>query len=264
MTRWFEGIGKSFFALLSYIGGVMSLFAFSFQEVFAGKKKAGSRLINQIIIKQIFFTGYQALGTIGIVALALGFIIIVQMVSIASMIGASDIIGKVLITVIVRELGPVLTAIILIGRSGTAIAAEIGNMMASDEFDSLESIGIDPLRYIVYPRIVAMIVSLMGLVIFFDVIGLLGGYLAAYLFGLSMPFEDYINNIFSAMSPTDLLVVALKTFTMGGAIAVMSVMEGFKVGRTARLVPVAASRAVVNSLIAVFLMDGVITVFSYI
>ncbi len=250
--------------LLGYIGGVMSLFAFSFQEILAGKKKAGSRLIDQIIIKQIFFTGYNALSAIGIIALALGFIIIIQMVNIASMIGTSDMIGKVLITVIVRELGPVLTAIILIGRSGTAIATEIGNMMASDEFDALESIGIDPLRYIVYPRIVGMIVSLMCLVIFFDIIGLLGGYLAAYMFGMNMPFVDYINNIFSAMSPVDLLVVLLKTFTMGGAIAVMSVMEGFKVGRAARMVPVAASRAVVSSLIAVFIMDGLITVFSYI
>ena len=265
MMRYFARVGYSFFNFLSYIGGVMSLFTFSFKEIFSGQKKAGSKLINQIITKQIFFTGYQALSTIGIVALALGFIIIVQMFSISLKYGITiEGIGNILVIVIVRELGPLLTAIILIGRSGTAVATEIGNMMASDEFDALESIGIDPLRYIVYPRVIGMIVALTGLVIYFDVIGLLGGYLAAFLFGMAMPFSDYIKYIFKAMSVVDLLVVLLKTFTMGGAVAVMCVMEGFKVGRMARMVPVAASRSVVNSLLAVFIMDGLITMFSYI
>jgi phospholipid/cholesterol/gamma-HCH transport system permease protein len=263
MTAFLHSVGRSVTGLLSYIGGVTSLFAYSAAEMFA-RPKPGDRLIRQITTKQVYFTGVGALNTIGVIALTLGVLIIVEMFSIAPKIGQEGMIGKVLVAVIVRELGPLLTAIIIIGRSGTAIATEIANMMVSDEFDALESIGIDPLRFIVYPRIVGMILSLTGLVIFFDVIGLLGGFVAAHLVGVTLAFSEYFNNLFSAMSVIDLVVVVFKCAAMGGAIAVISVMQGFKVGRNQMMVPVAATKAVVNSLIAVFIVDGIITLFSYI
>ena len=249
--------------LVSYIGGVTSLFTYSMAEMFA-KPKPGDRLIRQVTTRQVYYTGVQAMTTIGLIALTLGMLIIVEMFSIAPKIGQEGMIGKVLVLVIVRELGPLLTAIIIIGRSGTAIATEIANMMVSDEFDALESIGVDPLRYIVYPRIIGMILSLTGLVIFFDVIGLLGGFLAARLIGVTLAFSEYFNNLFSAMSVIDLVVVVFKSAVMAAAIAVISVMQGFKVGRNQMMVPVAATKSVVNSLIAIFVLDGIITVFSYI
>jgi phospholipid/cholesterol/gamma-HCH transport system permease protein len=263
MMGFFQSTGKAVTELLSYIGGVTSLFAYSTAEMFA-RPKPGDRLIRQITTKQIYFTGVQAISTIGVIALTLGMLIIVEMFSIAPKIGQEGMIGKVLVIVIVRELGPLLTAIIVIGRSGTAVATEIANMMVSDEFDALESIGVDPLRYIVYPRIIGMILSLTGLVIFFDAIGLLGGFIAARLIGVTLAFSEYFNNLFSSMSIIDLVVVVFKCVTMGGAIAVISVMQGFKVGRNQMMVPVAATKSVVNSLIAVFIVDGIITLFSYI
>lgn len=258
-----ESIGRSVINFFSYIGGVTSLFAFSIKEIF-NRQKEGRRLINQIITKQIYFTGYLALNSIGIIALSLGLITIIQIFVIAPKIGAEGMIGKILVATIIREIGPLLTAIILIGRSGTAIATEIGNMMVSDEFDALESIGIDPLRFIVYPRLIGMIISLTVLILYFDVMALLGGFLAARLIGVSIPFSTYFNTLFSAMSFTDIVVVLFKSFTMGAAIAVIAVMHGFKVGRSSTMVPVAGTRSVVNSLLAVFLVDGIITVFSYI
>jgi phospholipid/cholesterol/gamma-HCH transport system permease protein len=260
-------LGKDFTQSMSYIGGITSLFAFSFLELF-NRKKEGRRLIRQIITKQIFFTGYQALGPISVIALVVGFIIIVLQgftaTTAASGFLTVDKMGSLLVTIIVREIGPLLTAIILLGRSGTAVATEIGNMMASDEFDALESLGVDPLRYIVYPRLVGIIVSLFCLVIYFDIVGLMGGYLAATLTGMTIPFSEFFNSLFANFGITDLMVVLFKCFTMGGAMAVISVMEGFKVGRQARMVPVAATRTVVNSLIALFLVDGIITAVSYI
>jgi len=262
MTGIIQSVGRGVMDLLSYIGGVASLFVYSAAEAFA-KPKPGDRLIRQITTKQVYFTGVQAIAPIGVIALTLGMLIIVEMFSIAPKIGQESMIGKVLVLVIVRELGPLLTAIIIIGRSGTAIATEIANMMVSDEFDALESIGVDPLRFIVYPRIVGMILSLTGLVIFFDVIGLLGGFLAARLIGVTLAFSEYMNYLFKGMGLIDLVVVLFKCVTMAGAIAVISVMQGFKVGRNQMMVPVAATKSVVNSLIAIFIVDGIITTFSY-
>jgi phospholipid/cholesterol/gamma-HCH transport system permease protein len=263
--KFINKLGLDFTRRMSYLGGITSLFAFSILEAF-NRKKEGRRLIRQIITKQVFFTGWQALGTISVIALVVGLIIIVLLGFSTKATGLLSVekMGDLLVTIIVREIGPLLTAIILLGRSGTAVATEIGNMMASDEFDALESLGVDPLRYIVYPRLIGIILSLSCLVIYFDIVGLMGGYLAATLTGMTVPFSSYFNSLFASLSVTDLMVVLFKCFTMGGAMAVISVMEGFKVGRQARMVPVAATRTVVNSLIALFLVDGIITAFSYI
>lgn len=263
MTSILSSLGKTIVSGMSYIGGVTSLFVFSMATIF-GKREPGDKLVWQILIKQIYFTGVQAFRTITPIALVIGMLTIVQMFVVAPQIGAEDIIGKVLIAIIVRELGPLLTAIIVIGRSGTAVATEIGNMMVSDEFDALESIGIDPLRFIVFPRVAGMMIALTSLVIYFNVVGLMGGYFVVRFVGVYLPFERYFSSLFSAMSVMDLIVVFFKTLFMGAAIAVISIMQGFRVGRNYLMVPVAATHSVVNSLIAVFLVDGIITLFSYI
>jgi phospholipid/cholesterol/gamma-HCH transport system permease protein len=263
VNGWLQRIGARVVGATGYIGGVTSLFTFSMLEAF-GHRRPGDRLIRQVLVKQIYFTGVQGFKTITPIALVIGMLTIVQMFVIAPRIGAEDLIGKVLIAIIVRELGPLLTAIIIIGRSGTAIATEIANMMVSDEFDALESIGIDPIRFIVYPRVAGMMISLTCLVIYFNVVGLLGGFLVARVIGISLPFETFFNTLFSAMSIMDLVVIVFKSLFMGAAIAVIAVMQGFKVGRNAMMVPVAATNSVVNSLLAVFLVDGLITLFSYI
>lgn len=256
-------VGEKFLALISYIGGVTSLFAYSFSELFS-RDVQGRQLIRQIIVKQIYYTANQAAGSISIIALVLGGVTVFFTSQLAGFVG-EGIIGTMLVTVLVRELGPLLIAIILIGRSGTAIATEIANMMVSDEFDALEAMGVDPLRFIVYPRLMAMIISLTALVILFTLVGLVGGYLAASMIpGSDLEFTVFINSVFSTMTVIDLAVVLFKAFTMGAAIAVISVMQGFKVGRSPTMVPVAATRSVVNSLSAIILMDGIITVFSYI
>lgn len=263
MNRLLARVGRDLIAFTSYLGGVTSLFTFSLLEGFR-KPRPGDRLVRQVLVKQVYFTGVQGFRTITPIALVIGMLTIVQMFVVAPRLGAEDLVGKVLIAIIVRELGPLLTAIILIGRSGTAIATEIANMMVSDEFDALESIGVDPLHYIVYPRLAGMMVSLTALILYFNAVGLLGGYLVARLLGIPLPFGTFFNTLFASMSGIDILVVLLKGLLMGAAIASIAVMHGFKVGRSSTMVPVAATKAVVNSLVAVFLVDGLVSLVSYI
>lgn len=257
-----EKIGKKFVQKLDYFGGISGLFFYSIWGMLTGDRR-GNKIVKQIVKKQILFTGYDALPIISIISLLLGVVIIIQAVTQLMQIGAENMIGKILIITMLREFGPILTAIIIIGRSGTAIATEIGNMMVAHEVEALESMGIDTLKYIMFPRLVGAVVSTISLTIYFATVGIIGGFLIAS-FQLTIPFSRFFTILFSNMTITDLIVAILKSATFGAIIACISVYHGFKIRLSSTEVPQATTKAVVNALIFVFLFNGIITVLFYI
>ncbi len=257
-----EKIGKSFLKKLDYFGGISGLFFYSLWEMLTGDRR-GNRIVTQIVKKQLLFTGYNALPIISIISLLLGVVIIIQSVTQLMQIGAEDMIGKILIITMLREFGPILTAIIIIGRSGTAIATEIGNMMVAHEIEALESMGIDTLKFIVFPRLIGAIVSTVCLTIYFATVGIIGGFLIAS-FQLTIPFSRFFTILFSNMQITDLIVAILKSAVFGAVISIVSVYHGFKIKLSSTEVPQATTKAVVNALIFVFVSNGIITVLFYI
>lgn len=254
--------GRKFLNKLDYFGGISSLFVFSIWETIRGDKR-GNKLVKDIIKKQIFFTGYNALTIISVISLSLGVVIIIQAVTVLSKLGAVDMIGQILNIVILRELGPILTAIIIIGRSGTAIATEIGNMKVSHEIEAIESMGIDPLKFIVFPRIIGGMIAMTCLTIYFSAIGIFGGMLIACVI-LKIPFVRFTQIIFSNMVISDLLISFLKSVVFGGIIATIAVYHGFKIQMSSTEVPQAVTKSVVNSLIYIFIFNGIVTVLFYI
>ncbi len=254
-------IGHKFLALLDYFGGVSSLMVYSIIETLFGDKR-GNRVVKDVLKKQILFTGYDALPIIGIIALSLGAVVIIQTVTALTKIGAEDLIGKILIIVIMREFGPILTAIIVIGRSGTAIATEIGNMMVNNEIEAIEVMGLDPLKFIVFPRIVGGMISVMALTVYFSLIGILGGFLVAS-FVLTIPFSKFFSIIFSNMNFLDVLILLIKSTVFGAIISTISVYHGFKIELSYTEVPQAVTRAVVSSLVFTFIFNGIVTALFY-
>ncbi len=260
----FEKIGRNFLNYLDYLGGISALFTFSFVEIILSRfrgDKAGRKLIRDIIKKQILFTGYDALSIISVIALSLGFVIIIQTVTLMNF-GVERMIGSILNAVILRELGPILTAIIIIGRSGTAIATEIGNMKVNHEIEALESMGIDTMRFVVFPRIVGGMISVTALTVYFSFVGIVGGFLVAS-FSLTIPFTKFFSIIFSTMEINDILIALIKSVVFGGIISTLSVYYGFKVNMSSTEVPQAVTKAVVSSLIFTFVFDGIVTAMFY-
>lgn len=253
--------GRNFLDKLNYFTGTSSLFIYSLISIFR-RDKYCKKIIRDIIKKQIFFTGYNALAIISIISLSLGVVIIIQSITVLTQFGAEDMIGKILNIVILRELGPILTAIIIIGRSGTAIATEIGNMMVSHEIEAIESMGIDPLKYIVFPRIIGGMVSMTCLTIYFSLMGIIGGVLVASLI-LNISFNKFFQIIFSNMEITDLLISFLKSVVFGAIIATVAVYHGFKIRLSSTEVPRAVTKSVVNSLIFTFVFNGMVTLLFY-
>ncbi|HVR20603.1 MAG TPA: ABC transporter permease, partial [Polyangiaceae bacterium] len=125
---------------------------------------AARRVVRRVLLTQILYTGFQAVGLVSAIGALLGATIVIQTELVVPS-ADSSLIGKILVAVVLRELAPLLTAIVVAGRSGTAIATELGNMKANSEIFALSSLGIDPLRFVVWPRMAGAIVGVMVLTV---------------------------------------------------------------------------------------------------
>jgi phospholipid/cholesterol/gamma-HCH transport system permease protein len=217
----------------------------------------------RVLVLQILFTGVEALSIVSLVALSIGAVIIVQGGTILPRFGQSSLMYSILIIVITRELGPLLTAFIVIARSGTAIATELGNMVVSHEIEAYLSVGINPISYLVVPRALGVTISLMALTIYFNVFGLIGSFLVSQLVN-PVPFGEYFRALLAAMQPADILSTLLKSFVFGIIASVVATYQGFKVSLSVTEIPRAAIKAVGQGFVLCFLADALITLIYYV
>ena len=167
--------------------------------------------------------------------------------------------------VIVRELGPLLVNFVVIGRSGTAIATELGNMKVSGEVRILDAQGLDPFTYLVLPRVLGVAVSVFCLTIIFIVVSFISGYLSGGLLGVN-PGRPlfFFRSVFKAVSPSDVFNLLAKTIIPGILTGIICCMEGLSVSTSITEVPQATTRAVVRSVTALFIVSALVSVFTYI
>ncbi len=226
--------------------------------LFFRKRQAGYK----VLIMQILFTGVEALGISAMIAAGIGAAINIIGSSILPTFGQSALVYTILIAVITRELGPLLTAFIIIARSGTAIATELGSMVVSHEIEAYISFGINPVSYLVVPRVVGMMLSMLILNIYFNVFGLLGSFVVIQ-FVKPIAFQEYFRPLFMALSWGDLSIGLLKSLVFGLIISIVSSYQGFSVQRASTEVPVAGIRAVGQSFTFCVLADILLTVIHY-
>lgn len=208
----------------------------------------------RVIINQIRFTAVQALPFLSIMALVIGLAVIAQASAQAARFGFSDVLGTILVTVVIRELGPLLTAIVVLGRSGTAIAAELATNGVLRETEALESMGVDPLQYLVIPRVVGGAISVAVLAVFFDLVALGGG--AGFAWWLADVSPDALAlSVRDALTPMDLAFTVVKGAVFGLGIATLCSYEGLVGGRRPTDIPQCVTRGVVASLLFVFLVS---------
>lgn len=222
----------------------------------------GLGTILRVVSAQIYFTGFQALPLVTVMALVVGTLIILQSSTQLSLLGGSEMIGNLMIIVVVRELAPLLVAIVVVARSGTAVASEIGNMRVNREIEALETMGIHPLSFIVFPRIVGGIVSVLCLAFYFNVIALLGGFLVSSLIK-QMNFQFYLESLAQALNIYDVYVFFIKNSFSGAIIFTICSHQGLKVQQSSHEVPQATTKAVVNSIGYVMVFNFCVTFIVY-
>jgi len=211
---------------------------------------------------QVRFTGLDAGWLVAGTALLLGAVTLIQAFSQLSGLGAENYIGTLMVVIILRELGPLLTAVLVIGRSATAIAAELGTMQLNGEVDALAAHGVDPYQYLLLPRWLGVLVAVFALVVFFDAAALGGGFLVARLkYGVTWGF--FMGSVRQALSNLDFAAALLKVFFFAGAITFHACHFGLRVRRSQTEIPQAVTLTVVSALVAVFVLDGLIAAFFY-
>ena len=211
---------------------------------------------------QIRFTGLDALWLVVGTALLLGAVTLIQAFSQLSGLGAENYIGVLMVLIILRELGPLLTAVLIIGRSSTAIAAELGSMQLNGEVDALAAHGINPYQYLLLPRWLGVLVSVFALVVCFDAAALAGGFLVAKL-KYAVTFGFYMDSVRQALSNRDFAATLLKVVLFSGAISFQACHFGLRIRRSQTEIPQAVTKTVVSALVAVFALDGLIAALFY-
>src|SRR5262245_28509366 len=222
---------------------------------------AARRVVRRVLLTQILYTGFQAVGLVSAIGALLGATIVIQT---ELMVPSADsaLIGKVLVAVVLRELAPLLTAIVVAGRSGTAIATELGNMQVNREIHALSSLGIDPARFIVLPRLVSAAVSVVVLMVYFTAVALVST-AGLGLAVASAGSEALLAGIRAALTPYDLGLFLAKGLGLGTLVGWLSCHYGLGVKSSPTEVPQMASRAVVMSLFGSVAFNTLITAVYY-
>jgi phospholipid/cholesterol/gamma-HCH transport system permease protein len=166
------------------------------------------------------------------------------------------------VVVVIRELGPLLTAFIVVGRSGTAITTELGNMRVAREVVALELMGIRVTRFIVMPRMVGMVLAMICLTLYFDVVSVLGGFFVAKIV-LTVPFDAFAQGITRSLSLADVIVTISKGAVFGTTVAAICSHHGLSVRASYTEVPQQTTRAMINSLTMCLALDVLISVTAY-
>jgi phospholipid/cholesterol/gamma-HCH transport system permease protein len=252
LIAWFEEIGKRTLKFLGDLGGIAIMFCKAFINIFI--PPFGFRRT----LKQMLVFGVESTPVVALTALFTGMVLTLQTTYEISKFGAQTYIGGVVGLSMTRELGPVLTSLMIAGRVGASIAAEIGTMRVTEQIDALETLAMNPIRYLVVPRFIAGISMLPLLNAMADFIGIGGGLMVATTtFGI--PSRFYLRSLKDMVAPYDLFVGILKTIVFGAIIASVACYYGFKTRGGAEGVGRATTVAVVYSCIIILLADVLLT-----
>jgi phospholipid/cholesterol/gamma-HCH transport system permease protein len=175
--------------------------------------------------------------------------------------GAQIFVANLIGLAILRELGPLMTAIVLAGRSGSAFAAELGTMKVREEIDALKTMGLEPVRFLVVPRVIAALVMTPLLTVFADLVGLMGG--SVVLLSLGFPLITFFHQLQSAVSYGSPVGGLVKSFFFGIIVAAVGCMRGLQTKSGATAVGESTTSAVVSSIILIVVTDGIFSVIYY-
>ncbi|MHB9292255.1 ABC transporter permease [Hollandina sp. SP2] len=216
----------------------------------------------KILIMQILFTCVEALGITSLLAVGIGVAVIGIGMPFLAGFSQERLIYSLLITVITRELGPLLAAFIIAARSATAIATEMAGMVISHEVEAYISVGVDPIEYLAVPRFLGVTISMFLLNCYFSLFGLGGSFLVTQLFK-PMSASVYFNNLLQILTLSDLFISLLKSISFGMIISTVAIIEGFAVERASTEIPVAGLRAVSSAFTGCIVMDILLSALYY-
>ena len=214
----------------------------------------------RITLNQVRFTAVQALPILVVASLAFGIPLLLAVAPLTAGLGLGDTVDRVLVTLVIQELGPVVAALLVVVRSETAVVAELATARVTGERDALEGLGVDTLQYYVLPRVVAFGVSVALLAVFFDAIVLGALALGRYQAGGGDAFASLVR---TTVSSGDVALTVIKGFVFGTGVAAFPSMEGLEVGDDPTHIPIAVSRGTLQAFLWVLVASTVFAALRY-
>lgn len=206
------------------------------------------------LLRQFFFIGYKSLPLVAVTAFIMGLVITIQSRPTLVEFGAESWLPKMVSVSLVREIAPVITALICAGKIGSGIGAELGSMKVSEQIDAMEVSGTNPFKFLVATRVIATTLMIPLLVVLADAVSLYGGYLGANIHGV-VSWKLYWNQVFETLTYGDLIPSITKTFFFGFAIGIIGCYKGFTTKKGTEGVGLSANSAVVVASLLVFIID---------
>src|SRR5690348_11312420 len=253
MTNFLAPIGATFLAFLAVTGRIV---------IFAGQSLGAAftpPYYPRRILRQIVDIGYYSLPVVGLTALFTGMVLALQSYTGFSRFNAESAVATVVVLSVTRELGPVITGLMVAGRVGAAMAAEIGTMRVTEQIDALTTLSTDPLRYLVLPRLLAGLVTMPILVLVADIVGVFGGFLVG-VYKLGFNPEAYLNRTHQYLETMDVVSGLVKAAVFGFLVALMGCYHGYYSRGGAQGVGQATTYAVVSASVLILVFNYLITV----
>lgn len=255
--RLFGFLGERLLAFFSYLGGSAEFFSVTVANLFAKPFR------RRLLIEQMDRIGVDSLPIAGLTGLFTGIVLGLQTAYQLERIGAETYIASIVALSMVRELGPVLTALVVTGRVGASITAELGTMKVTEQIDALESLATNPVHYLVVPRFLALLVMLPLLTICADVVGIIGGYLVG-VYKLGVSHTLYMRMTWDVLEMKDLFTGLLKSVLFAMIVSTIACYEGFETTGGAEGVGRSTTMAVVTSFLLIIAADCLATAVFYV
>jgi phospholipid/cholesterol/gamma-HCH transport system permease protein len=257
-----RSVGGATLDAIAYVGSLAQLAIRSASVIFIGPFK-GQRLRPQRAFHQAMEVGIRAIPIVSLITFLFGLIMALQTAHELKKFGMIQLVADTVVVSILRELGPLLTAIVVIGRSGSAFAAEIGTKKVTEEVDALRTMAFDPVAFLVAPKFLAMLVMVPALTIWADVMGVVGGSVFGVL-AANFTFPTYFKRTLDAIMLQDISTGLVKSALFGIVITAVGCREGFATGAGAEEVGRSTTSAVVTSIFLVVVVDLIFTSLFYV
>jgi phospholipid/cholesterol/gamma-HCH transport system permease protein len=245
-------IGRVFLTFLASVG---DLTLFAGRAILHG---VSGPYYPRMILRQMVDIGYYSLPVVGLTAIFTGMVLALQSHTGFARFEAQSAVATIVVLSMTRELGPVLAGLMVAGRVGASMAAEIGTMRVTEQIDALTTLSTDPYKYLVWPRVIAGLLMLPLLVLVADVIGVFGGYIVG-IYKLGFGPQDYIRRTFEFLETQDVVSGLVKAAVFGFLVALMGCYQGYNSAGGAQGVGAATTKAVVSASILILTANYVVT-----
>lgn len=257
------------FLMKRALGQQVALFLRAYASIF--DKSRNFKADTKNIIIQAYFTGVEIFPILVIVATLFGAVVIVEIMTLMGKMGFDDVMGSIMVVVIIRELGPILTAFLIAGRSGASLSTFIGSMVINSEVDALATMGVNPIRYLVMPGLIGGTIATFAMTIIFSATAIGCGFLAiktiifltGNMFHLQLTWAYLSTEILSALSLTDFVLIILKPLVFGSIITTNACYQALNIQHDFRQVPKATARSVIKSFLYIVIADVFMSVFYF-